>query len=389
MNRRLGDERASVERADRVLAVRRRQHPARPRLALDRQLEEVGAFVEELPLVEEVARHVARERPVLQVRRGEERHAVPSPLHLAVDGQHPELAGRVPDHLRVAVRVGASLHGGLRPFFIVASVTRPGDVLRVGLARRRVDEHVRALSEPRRVFVVRHGAAGEHRTVLVRRDHVAEVRPAHEVLRHGVPPVHVAPADAKRVVLVEHVPFAVAVREAVRVVVPAERRREVELRTPRLAVLSLRRGEPRVGERQVGGGDVRRVFAGKAELERASLKSAQVERAGPVRRAARPLHLVVRNAPSAVEHLHENLRRTVLHGHGHVAARRLHRHGAGRCCGGGKRKSECQSGCLHDVLRLYVANRRYFRTNHRRSASGNCTPQQKTIGTALGTKNSL
>ena len=338
--RRLGDERAPVERADRVLAVRRRQDPARARLALDRQLEEIGALVEEPALVEEVAVHVARERPVLQVRRGEDRHAVPFRLHLAVHGQHPEFAGRVPDDFRIAVRVNASLHGDLRPLRVVAPVKRPGDALRVGFARRRVDQHVRAFPESRGIRVVRHGAAGEHRPVAVGRNHVAEIRPAHEVLRDGVSPVHVAPADAEWVVLIEHVPFAVAVGEPVRIVVPAEGRSEVELRTPHLAVLSLRRGEPRVGKRQVGSGDSRYVLAGEAELQRPPLEAAQVERTGPVRRDARPLDLVVRDARSAVEHLQQDLRRAVLHGHRHVAPRGHHRHRTRRQDRGRERADE-------------------------------------------------
>src|SRR3954449_3534882 len=58
----------------------------------------------------------------------------------------------------------------------------------------------------------------------------------HEITAHGVPPGHMAPRVAERVVLVEEVILALVVDEPVRVVHPVLRRREMQLRAIRLAV---------------------------------------------------------------------------------------------------------------------------------------------------------
>src|SRR3954447_14176829 len=58
----------------------------------------------------------------------------------------------------------------------------------------------------------------------------------HEITAHRVPPGHVAPRVAERVVLVEEVILALVVDEPVRVVHPVLRGREMELRAIRLAV---------------------------------------------------------------------------------------------------------------------------------------------------------
>src|SRR3954447_10536151 len=58
----------------------------------------------------------------------------------------------------------------------------------------------------------------------------------HEITAHRVPPGHVAPRVAERVVLVEEVILALVVDEPVRIVHPVLRRGEMHLRAIRLAV---------------------------------------------------------------------------------------------------------------------------------------------------------
>ena len=55
-----------------------------------------------------------------------------------------------------------------------------------GIARRRVDEHLSALPKAGRLLVIDDGAAGEHRPVVVRREHSAEIVP--EQARHLLDP---------------------------------------------------------------------------------------------------------------------------------------------------------------------------------------------------------
>src|SRR5262245_23762802 len=58
----------------------------------------------------------------------------------------------------------------------------------------------------------------------------------HQVVAHGVAPVHVAPVPAIRVVLVEQVIFTFVVHQSIGIVEPSAARREMELGPVRLSV---------------------------------------------------------------------------------------------------------------------------------------------------------
>ena len=62
----------------------------------------------------------------------------------------------------------------------------------------------------------------------------------HQIFAGRVPPMHVGPVPAVRVVLVKHVILTVEIYEAIRIVIPAAPGGEMELRTERLAIQIVR-----------------------------------------------------------------------------------------------------------------------------------------------------
>ena len=94
-----------------------------------------------------------------------------------------------------------------------------------------VEQQNRILAETGNVVVVAVCAAGEHRTGFIGEENVAEFFPVNEVFGNGVSPGHVAPVDAVRIVLIEHMILAVHEDQTVRVVVPADAGGEVRRRT--------------------------------------------------------------------------------------------------------------------------------------------------------------
>ena len=114
-------------------------------------------------------------------------------------------------------------------------------------------------AEAARVVAVDDGAAGEDHHAAFFGEGDIEVLPVEEVGADGVPPTHVAPEIAEGVVLVEDVPFAVVIDEAVGVVGPVGLRSEVELRAEGFVVGGGLR-EEESGERKCEkGGDFLRV----------------------------------------------------------------------------------------------------------------------------------
>ena len=111
----------------------------------------------------------------------------------------------------------------------IATVGQALAAARAGVGR---DDHfVVAVLPAGGVLFVDDGAAGERPVAMfpvVDRDR--QLLPMHEVGAHSVPPVHVAPFPAVRVVLKIEMPLAVEVHEAVRIIVPTDALREVELR---------------------------------------------------------------------------------------------------------------------------------------------------------------
>ena len=183
--------------------------------------------------------------PLDQVGRAEQ--GVVVLLH--VQGHDPALGLGVPHDLGVAVMADDVIQHGVAVVFrpAVTAVGAEGDALAEGFAfghrrlaaGRGVDGHQRLLTTLLKaggVVPIHHRGAGVHGAQLVRIEGDGELGPVHHVAADGVPPVHVSPVGADRVVLVEHVIRAAVVDQAVRVVVPAAPRREVELGPQALTV---------------------------------------------------------------------------------------------------------------------------------------------------------
>ena len=93
------------------------------------------------------------------------------------------------------------------------------------------------------VVVVDDRAAGvNHEAVFFGQRHI-KVFPAQQVRTDSVPPTHVPPQIAKRIVLIEKVPFAIVIDQAVGVVCPIDFRSEVELRPVGFVVSRLLRSQ--------------------------------------------------------------------------------------------------------------------------------------------------
>ena len=173
----------------------------------------------------------------------------------------------------------------------VAAVGGDGQALnepgRPGGVARRIDGDHRGrtrTAQPGGVFVIHDGAARGHGAQLIGVQGHRQLGPVHQVAADGVAPVQVAPLDAVGIVLVEQVVLAPEAKQAVRVVVPAAPRGEVELRAQMLAVQLVRRHRLR---RQLQ--PVQRRRAGALELHGEALPEERLQVAehlvvpGPVR----------------------------------------------------------------------------------------------------------
>ena len=83
------------------------------------------------------------------------------------------------------------------------AVETVSDALDGWIARRRVDEHKRGdaiLAETACIMCINDGAAAEHRTEQIGREGIWQFCPMEQVFADGVPPMHIAPIDAVRVV---------------------------------------------------------------------------------------------------------------------------------------------------------------------------------------------
>ena len=87
------------------------------------------------------------------------------------------------------------------------------------------------------VLPVHHRAAGEDHHIILFGQSQRQVLPVRQILADGVPPAHVAPRIADRVVLLKEVVLPLEVHHPVGIVHPVDFRREMKLRTITLAVV--------------------------------------------------------------------------------------------------------------------------------------------------------
>jgi hypothetical protein len=182
---------------------------------------------------------VAERLPAPEVGRGVEADQLPvGERH----HHHPPAPGRVPEDLGIAEVLGVDVQHGVPRVLApgAAGVDADGQVLRlavVAVAGVDGDEaggHVGA-AQPARVPPVVDGAAGEDHDAVLLPQREREVPPAEHVRADGVPPAHVSPRLALKVVLVEEVVLAAEVHEPVGVVHEVAGRGEVVEGPPRVA----------------------------------------------------------------------------------------------------------------------------------------------------------
>ena len=106
------------------------------------------------------------------------------------------------------------------------------------------------LAEAARVAVVNDRAAGIHHDRAFFRQSDRQMFPTEQIRADRVPPAHVPPQIAERIVLIEDVPLAVVIDKPVRVVRPMDRGSEMELRP--IGLLVSRRLRRRGGGRKKG-----------------------------------------------------------------------------------------------------------------------------------------
>ena len=111
----------------------------------------------------------------------------------------------------------------------------------------RIDGHQRRFprhAETAGILPIDDRAAGKDHDAVGFREGQRQVLPVHQIAADGMPPAHVSPTIALRIVLIKQVPLAVVEHHAVRIIHPIPFRREMELRPERFAVtlLSLRGG---------------------------------------------------------------------------------------------------------------------------------------------------
>ena len=110
------------------------------------------------------------------------------------------------------------------------AVETVSDALNGWIARRRVDENKRGdaiLAETACIIRIDDGATAEHGAEGIGRKGVRQFRPMEQIFADGMAPMHIAPIDTVRVVLEEHMIFAIVEDEAVWIVVPTAIGREM------------------------------------------------------------------------------------------------------------------------------------------------------------------
>ena len=146
----------------------------------------------------------------------------------------------MPDDFRITVARSLIWEDGIAAVFRECpAVETVGNALDGWIARRRVDENERGdaiLAETAGIIRIDDGAAAEHGAERIGREGVWQLRPMEQVFADGMAPMHVAPIDTVRIVLEEHMIFAVVEDKAVWIVVPTAIRREMNQRTERFAV---------------------------------------------------------------------------------------------------------------------------------------------------------
>ena len=187
------------------------------RRAAVREADEVRAFPHILFRVVSAAQ-LAHALPVLQILAAVDEGEAALALFAAADGDIGHAVLAPGKGIAEAVELLALLtddDGVVLIFFEMARVrVADGEALRLRLY---------AGVEDMRQAVLHHAAAGEHAVLiigLIGMQRAGQVRPAHQILRHGMPPGHVAPDRAKGVVLIEKVQLAVDHDGAVGVVHP-------------------------------------------------------------------------------------------------------------------------------------------------------------------------
>ena len=190
-------------------------------VAIDRQLEEVGALILTGLLTHSLAKgaHVI---PLFEILG-----LVEACLLVGRDYHVPALALGIPEHLGVA-EVAQSIEGCEHRVSLIlgegtAVVIAVGHALYLSVlvAGRCIESHDGILAIPGSVACIHHAATREDVSQGIARDGWVELFPVYQVAAYGMSPVHVSPHASIGVVLEVEMIFAVLVYHSVRIVHPS------------------------------------------------------------------------------------------------------------------------------------------------------------------------
>ena len=216
------------------------------RFAGNRQLDEVRAF--KLVRLHTVAFAEATHiRPLLQVQRRIETH-----LFIGRNHHHPLLVRRIPEDLRVA-KIPQTIernNNGILLILrkrtpIIRTVSQALD-LSVAVAGRSIESNDGIRSEAGRIQAIDHGTTREDMSHRITGKGNRLRLPVQKVAADRMPPMHITPERAVRIMLIIKMIFPVLIDQAVRVVHPAVSRCMVIERTEGFAI----RGIKRIGQLQ-------------------------------------------------------------------------------------------------------------------------------------------
>ena len=175
-----------------------------------------------------------------------EKQELPAPVRRPAGNEGPELSGGIAKDLRIPevdpARSGRKhVRGddGISLVFAVIDPVTDSDALLLDIAL--LPGMDPCVQEQLPAVVQRYGTAGEAAVPvegLVGRQGAGKKLPVKKVIAHRMAPVHGSPLGPVGVILVEHVVLPAVVREPVRVVHPADPRREVKGRAVFLPDLS-------------------------------------------------------------------------------------------------------------------------------------------------------
>ena len=172
-------------------------------------------------------------RPVLQIGRRIE-------LHLLPYGEHhdPFIGFLMPEDFRVAEITLRRSKDRIPVIFLErpAVVQAIGHTLHLPVAGRGIESHDSASAKTGGIILIHHTATAEDRTQGIRGDRHRLMLPMNQVLADRMPPVHIPPHRAIRIVLIEQMILTILVHHAVRIIHPSPSRREMIGRTEFLPV---------------------------------------------------------------------------------------------------------------------------------------------------------